>query len=71
MDRRLFKSFWVDLRPIPLSSMALTLDVGGGSSLVAVNRGLRTCNGSRLSWAWWVRPWVAVNMFLARFVTFG
>ena len=54
-----------------MSSMALTLDVGGGSSLVAVNRGLRTCNGSRLSWAWWVRPWATMNLVLAGFVTFG
>ena len=55
----------------PLSSMAPTLDVGGGSGLVAVNRGLRTCSGSGLLWAWWVRPWVAVNLVLAGFVTFG
>ena len=51
MDQRLFKSFWADPRPIPLSSMAPTLDVGGGSSLVAVNRGLRTCSSGGLSWA--------------------
>ena len=71
MDHQLFKSFWVDLRPIPLSSMAHTLNVGGGSGLVAMNRGLRTCSSGGLSWAWWVRPWVAVNLVLARFVTFG
>ena len=51
--------------------MAPTLDVGGGSGLVAVNRGLRTGSGSGLSWAWWVRSWAAVNLVLARFVTFG
>nr|POE95275.1 50s ribosomal protein l19, chloroplastic [Quercus suber] len=50
----LFKSFWADSRSIPSSSMALTLDVGGGSSLVAVNHGLRTCSGGRLSSAWWI-----------------
>ena len=51
--------------------MAPTLDVGGGLGLVAVNHRLRTCNGSGLSWAWWVRPWVAVNLVLAGFMTFG
>ena len=51
--------------------MALTLDVGGGSGLVAVNRGLRTCSGGGLSWAWWVKPWVVVNLVLAGFMTFG
>ena len=51
--------------------MASTLDVGGGSGLVAVNRGLRTCNGGGLSWAWWVKPWAAMNLVLAGFVTFG
>ena len=71
MDQRLFKPFWADLRSIPSSSMAPTLDVGGGSGLVAVNRGLRTGSGSGLSWAWWVRSWAAVNLVLARFVTFG
>ena len=67
----LFKSFLVDPRSIPSSSMALTLDVGGGSGLVAVNRELRTCNGGGLLWAWWVRPWVTMNLVLAGFVTFG
>nr|POE95276.1 putative thylakoidal processing peptidase 2, chloroplastic [Quercus suber] len=67
----LFKSFWADSRSIPLSSMALTLDVGGGSSLVAVNHGLRTCSGDRLSSAWWVWSWAAVNLVLARFFGFG
>ena len=51
--------------------MALTLNVGGGSGLVAMNRGLRTCSDGGLSWAWWVRPWAAVNLVLAGFVTFG
>ena len=51
--------------------MAPTLDVGGGSGLVAVNCGLRTCSGCGLSWAWWVRSWAAVNLVLAGFVTFG
>ena len=67
----MFKSFWADSRSIPSSSMAPTLDVGGGSGLVAVNRGLRTCSGGGLSWAWWVRLWAAVNLVLAGFVTFG
>ena len=71
MDQRLFKSFWADLRSIPSSSMALTHDVGGESGLVAVNRGLRTCNSSGLLWAWRVRPWATVNLVLAGFVTFG
>ena len=30
--------------------MALTLDVGGGSGLVTMNRGLRTCSDGGLSW---------------------
>ena len=51
--------------------MAPTLDVGGGSGLVAVNRGLRTCTSGGLSWAWWVRSWAVVNIVLAGFVTFG
>ena len=50
--------------------MAPTLDVDGGSSLVAVNRGLRTCSDCGLSWAWWVRPCIAMNLVLVRFVTF-
>nr|POE95972.1 hypothetical protein CFP56_47065 [Quercus suber] len=58
-------------RSIPSSSMVPTLDVGGGSGLVVVNRGLRTCSSSGLSWAWWVRPWAVVNLVLAEFVTFG
>ena len=66
----MFKSFWADPRSIPSSSIAPTLDVGGGSSLVAVNRGLRTCSSDGLSWACWVRPWAAVNLVLAGFVTF-
>ena len=65
------KSFWTDPRSIPSSLMALTLDVGGGSGLVAVNRGLRTCSDGGLSWALWVKPWDAVNLVLAGFVTFG
>ena len=51
--------------------MAPTLDVGGGSGLVAMNRGLRTCSGGGLSWAWRVRMWAAVNLVLAGFMTFG
>ena len=51
--------------------MAPTLDVGGGSGLVAVNRGLRTCTSGGLLWAWWVRSWAVVNIVLAGFVTFG
>ena len=65
------KSFWTDPRSIPSSLMALTLDVGGGSGLVAMNRGLRTCSDGGLSWALWVKPWDAVNLVLAGFVTFG
>ena len=48
-----------------------SLDVGGGSGLVAVNCGLRTCSGGGLLWAWWVKPWAAMNLVLAGFVTFG
>ena len=51
--------------------MAPTLDVGDGSGLVAVNCGLRTCSGGGLLWAWWVKPWAAMNLVLAGFVTFG
>ena len=51
--------------------MAPTLDVGGGLGLVVVNRGLRTCSGNGLLWAWWVRSWAAMNLVLAGFVTFG
>ena len=51
--------------------MAPTVDVGGESGLVAVNRGLRTYNNSGLSWAWWVKPWATVNLVLVGFVTFG
>ena len=50
--------------------MAPTLDVSDGSGLVAVNRGLRTCSSDGLSWACWVRPWAAVNLVLAGFMTF-
>ena len=65
------KSFWTNPRSIPSSLMALTLDVGGGSGLVAMNHGLRTCSDGGLSWALWVKPWDAVNLVLAGFVTFG